>query len=423
MSGRGMGRCGCLAMVVGAWWLVTAGGRAQVPFATGVPTDLLLWIHQQVASDRLDADAAQCLVEHLERQGAPWSVEAVRAVVCLTSAQQDLVVRSPAWRAWVESTVAAATAPAPPRTLRWRAVAWDEGAWRAVSMGDARIGGLRLRVEARDSTVVRGSWAHRWRGTTLVVGAHALPWGHGLTVPRSRPFGDVAFMGGSQAMLQSNPVGRTQAQTDGVLSGGAVTFNVRSMRGGVSGSRQHQTLWVHRPARLGAEWGGSVHRSEDGVALGAHGRWARGAMDLEGAIAAVRIPEGSVGWRARSAGRLARGKSNAWQWLAQTSWGADGLGEAEFRAQWRLGMHGGPWVSRGQLRTHLAGRDWKGDLRWERDVKWSLTAERSQRPWGVQGWMEGREFAVVARWDGRPAVVWAGASRDDSGWGMARALR
>lgn len=419
----GRARCGRLALACVAWWFVAPGGRAQVALVAGVPSDLLLWVHQQVASDRMDADAAQCFLEHMERIGAPWSVEAVRTVTCLTEVQQDLVVRAPAWRAWVESTVASATAPAPPRALRWRTVAWDEGAWRAVSMADVRVGGLRMRVQAHDSTALHGSWEHRWRGTTLAVGAHALPWGHGLTVPRSRPFGDVAFMGGSQAMLQSNPVGRTHGLAHGVFSGGAVSGKVLGMQAGVSGSRHHQTLWVHRPGRSGAEGGASVHRSEGGLAVGAHGRWARGALDVEGAFAAVSISEGLLEWRARSAGRVARGKSNAWQWMAQTSWGSEGLHDAEFRAQWRLGMHEGPWVARGQVRTRMAERDWKGDLQWERDVKWSLTAERSRRSWGVQGSMKGPEVVVVARWDGRPAVVWAGAVHNGSEWGMARALR
>ncbi|MDA0946714.1 MAG: hypothetical protein O2791_06625 [Bacteroidetes bacterium] len=421
-------------LLVVVWMGACAPLGAQVDWTWGLAPEVMWWVNAAVEGGQLSEQSGQCVLDHLQTHGGPWAVEEAHAIACLTSEERQWMVESPAWKSWVEENRLEIVRPAQPMRMSWRHEhGWGDGPG-GTSVWRWRLSSAKVRLWWEDSLRVVGSWTRSIHGRTWVVGEHRVEWGHGLAIPRSRPFADVAFMGGTQALIQSPPQGMDIRVPGGTLGGFAFHQAWRRHQVGVSASGRHVSGWGQKP--LGRGYVGlSFHVAQDAWGMESHGSAVKGAKDWDWALAACQA-EDQTTLKGRFSGRWVRGTTDRWQALLRTEWPIKSSKPTlDMRMQWSHGPARGPRVM-GQLRIQSQDTSWVGRSEWAGELRWQLDASRIQG-WRWQGAMSMDEMLCNLRWSRSSWTIWlGGASRgaseeatwNDSGnglrsWGLDRAIR
>lgn len=399
---------------------------AQVDWAWGLAPEVMWWLNAAVEGGHLSPQSGLCIFEHLQTHGGPWAVEEAHAIECLTSDERQWVAESQAWKSWVDEHRREAVRPSEPFRISWRV----ERGWGELPSGGSalqlRLPQTRARCWWEDSLRVAGSWAGSAGGWTWVVGDHRMDWGHGLAIPRSRPFADVAFMGGTQALIQSSPQGM-DLRIPGVTFGGVACHQLwQGHHLGVSASKQHLSGWGQMPTWSGYA-GLTFHVVQDTWGAECHGAKVKGSRDWDWALAACKY-EGQTTVKGRFSGRWVRGTTDRWQALMGIEWPMmSTMPTVDMRMQWSHGPSHGPRVM-GQLRIQSQDTTWTGRGEWIGELRWQIDASRGQG-WRWQGAMSADEMHVNLRWSRTSWTFWlGGASTRGPGseypsWGMDRAIR
>lgn len=362
------------------------------------------WLAEGVEFGHLSSSSASQIANHLDLHGLPQTLEAAYAIPGLSEAELSWVMGSPQWLHWT-------TMPPLPRqtsnlrfTCRHQVNQLEGGPHtKGRSWLRAQGHGLKVQVELNDSLSLAGSWSWRHAGTNLVLGAHQLMWGHGLTIPRTEPFAGSWYRGGAEMRLASNPVGLHTNGWSGAQSG--VAWMQAHRRGGLgcSVSRHHWATWIQSDAGR-MKLSTTTFMNAERLALGVEGRWVEGTWDVEWAHAHERVDST---WESlqRVAVRRAFSPQVLWQgvaWREGESW------EVNWFWTWRNPSR------RSTLQCQIQGaREPEKPTDWS--MRWMFEPSRSSS-WKLRGLMDnqGHESSVRLKWGG---WQWdGGLRRGVDGW-------
>lgn len=391
--------------------------------------DLWWFLTQSVEKGHCSSGAANAIWDHVSAHGLPTCSEEAFRIEGLSKLESQWLVSQPNWQGLVNLWM----------TDHRGATLRNGWAWTTVHGKSTRHwvrrelrgqwGGFRGVASWEDSLRVSGSLAGRTSGWSWVLGSYDLGWGHGLTIPRSDPFGLSLFLGGSEIHLPRSPSPRFHSQDPSTFTGVSIERQGPQFSGGVAfgqglfGGMLRRSFMGHElcgtayltpeAQRIGLDWSsdGARHFSQiavaggnDGLYVRASTRWARTREWAVQARFDVALVDGSL-----------NSDVDAYvTWLSQAT-GA----QVQFRIR---GERDQGWHARATGRTSEqsplswsfrgAPEGWDLSLRWSRD-HWQVQWWAGKQWTGPELWGERR--SIQSKWKTSGGLEWGVFAMDGTG--------